>query len=70
MKTYILLVSVIFILSGCFLNAQNLLKGDLDDFIKNDPDMSIDNYFRNIIDECRINEKLYGFPNGDRKSVV
>ena len=34
MKAHIYVVTIIFLLSGCFLNAQNLLKGDLDDCIK------------------------------------
>ena len=33
MKAHIYVVTIIFLLSGCFLNAQNLLEGDLDDFI-------------------------------------
>lgn len=33
MKAHIYVVTIIFLLNGCFLNAQNLLKGDLNDFI-------------------------------------
>jgi CubicO group peptidase (beta-lactamase class C family) len=34
MKAHIYFATIFFLISGCFLNAQNLLKGDLDDFIK------------------------------------
>jgi len=33
MKAHIYFAAIFFLLSGCFLNAQNLLEGDLDDFI-------------------------------------